>query len=359
MLYAHSQDLLKGGGGWTEIPILGALDQMFRPGWWGVRIFFALSGYLIGREVINIASKGSAREGCLFLARRWIRTVPTFWIILAATAFASGTSLRSWEYLSNALFLNTAILTQSESSIVEVGWSLVIEEWSYAGLGLITLLFCLLKKKRSTREVCTLLGTLAMFAIALSVHLRISQAAHDSLTFDQLKKTASLQLDSLAYGVLIACISIGLPTLWEHLIKRAWAIRLTACIGMCAIGLWLRHEFQLNLEPPTAWDFQILGGLIYPLSGILSCAFCLGLWTFEWTAPIVTHLARPAQVLARISYSVYLTHLPIRSLPMFRQTPESGSLALWLAYAMVSICFGYLCWWVTEKPFMIIRRRLH
>lgn len=359
VLYAHSQDLLKGSTGWTEHPLLAVLEQIFRPGWWGVRIFFALSGYLIGREVLAITTNGSIRDGWMFLARRWIRTVPTFWIVLAVTAVTGGTSWWSWEFMSNALFLNTAVLAKSENSIVPVGWSLVIEEWSYAALGLITLLLCLQQKQRSAQQACRFLGGIAVFAIAISISLRVSQAGYASFTFDQLKKTAILQLDSLAYGVLLACISAAAPTLWEQITRRAWLMRLAASIGMCLIGLWLRLEFQLDVADPTAWDFQVLGGLIYPLSGIVSCVFCLGLWTFEWTTPITKHLAKPARSLSKISYSVYLTHLPIKSLPLFRQTPETGSLFLWIAYVMTSICFGYLCWHITERPFMMLRRRLH
>lgn len=360
VLYAHSQDILKGSLGWSSNPWLSALDEVFRPGWWGVRIFFALSGYLIGREVLRILASGCGKQARLFLARRWLRTVPTFWIILIITVWANDFIFPINRVIGNALFLNTATPMGSDTSIVAVGWSLVIEEWSYAGLGALILAVSWSRWKPSTNQATSVLAGVALVAIAISVVMRLQISTIDNISFDLIKKTASLQLDSLSYGVLMACVQQRWPSSWDQLVRRGWLIGLIGWIGMTAVGGWMRMTFQLNMTTPTPQDWQVLGGFIYPLSGLLGCCFCLGLWLFRWPSK-VTPIEKGAKLLAKISYSVYLTHVPIRQIPVFHadKVTESGSLVLWCSYVAVSIGCGYLCWQLTERPFMALRRRLH
>jgi len=359
VLYAHSQDILKGSLGWASSPLLSALDEVFRPGWWGVRIFFALSGYLIGREVLRILTSGCLKQARLFLARRWLRTVPTFWIILLLTVWGNDFRFQVSHVISNALFLNTATAIGSDTSIVAVGWSLVIEEWSYAGLGALVLAVSWSRWKPSPNQATSLLAGVALIAIAASVAMRLQISSIDNISFDLIKKTASLQLDSLSYGVLLACIQQHWPSAWTQLTQRGWLIGLIGWGGMTIIGAWMRTTFQLNVATPTTLDWQLLGGVIYPLSGLLCCCFCLGLWLFRWPGGI-TPIEQGAKLLAKISYSVYLTHVPIRQIPVFREGnfSESGSLILWCSYLAVSIGCGYFCWQLTERPFMALRRRL-
>jgi peptidoglycan/LPS O-acetylase OafA/YrhL len=360
VLYAHSQDILKGSLGWTTNPWLSAFDEVFRPGWWGVRIFFALSGYLIGREVLRILATGSMNQARLFLARRWLRTVPTFWIILLITVWANGFSFLPDDVISNALFLNTASIAGSDTSIIAVGWSLVIEEWSYAGLGVLVLAVSWSRWKPSENQATSLLGGIALVAVAASVVMRVQVGSIDNIGFDIIKKTASLQLDSLSYGVILACIQQRWPSGWNQLIQRGWLVGSLGWIGMTAVGAWLRTTFQLNVASPTTLDWQFLGGAIYPLSGLLCCCFCLGLWSFRWPNGI-TPIEQAAKLLARISYSVYLTHIPVRQFPAFQaeRVGESGSAILWCSYVVTSIGIGYLCWQITERPFIALRRKLH
>lgn len=336
------------------------LDDVFRPGWWGVRIFFALSGYLIGREVLRLLSNGGKKEAQLFLVRRWLRTIPTFWIVLLVTAWSNGIPLISGRVLSNALFLNTAGLGGSNSSIVAVGWSLVIEEWSYAGLGTLVVAASWLRWRPSSNQAASVLAAVALVAIGASIMMRMGISDMQNISFDIIKKTASLQLDSLSYGVLLACLERRWPSVWNRITEHGWLIGLLGWVGMTAVGAWMRMVFQLNTTSPSTSDWLVLGGVIYPISGILCCCFCIGLWSFNW--PSGTGIPeRAAKMLAKISYSVYLTHVPVKEMTAFQVGSSSGpsSILLWCCYLIASIGFGYLCWQVTERPFMALRRRLH
>ena len=67
----------------SDAPTFGWAGEI---GWAGVDLFFALSGYLIGNQIL--AAVGSTRGLGLgrFYARRLLRTLPNFWVVLALYA---------------------------------------------------------------------------------------------------------------------------------------------------------------------------------------------------------------------------------------------------------------------------------
>src|SRR6266571_1574921 len=73
-------------------PTFGFLGEI---GWSGVDLFFALSGYLIGNQILSAirAGQGDGAERfslLRFYARRLLRTLPNFYVVLALYAFWPG-----------------------------------------------------------------------------------------------------------------------------------------------------------------------------------------------------------------------------------------------------------------------------
>ena len=52
-------------------------------GWTGVDLFFVLSGYLIGNQVLSAFAKGQDFSLKLFYIRRFLRTLPNYYFVLA------------------------------------------------------------------------------------------------------------------------------------------------------------------------------------------------------------------------------------------------------------------------------------
>ena len=52
-------------------------------GWTGVDLFFVLSGYLIGNQVLSAIAKGQEFSLRLFYIRRFLRTLPNYYFVLA------------------------------------------------------------------------------------------------------------------------------------------------------------------------------------------------------------------------------------------------------------------------------------
>ena len=55
-----------------------------RIGWTGVDLFFVLSGYLIANQLLGGMARGDVPSLPRFYARRALRTLPVFWLVLAA-----------------------------------------------------------------------------------------------------------------------------------------------------------------------------------------------------------------------------------------------------------------------------------
>src|SRR6185437_13335940 len=52
-------------------------------GWAGVDLFFVMSGYLIGNQILRPIARGEPFSLKLFYIRRFLRTLPNYYLILA------------------------------------------------------------------------------------------------------------------------------------------------------------------------------------------------------------------------------------------------------------------------------------
>ncbi|WP_411869936.1 acyltransferase family protein [Vulcanococcus limneticus] len=350
VLLAHGAELL-------PEPLRSFVTTSFlRPGWWGVRIFFALSGFLIGRQILRILEARCRLDVARFLARRWLRTVPTFWLLIGIAVLLLPNQWSAATALKNAFFLQS--MTSLEPSIFEVGWSLVIEEWSYLALGLLALLSTLIPaidKRLSWNWILTGAMTLVILAsIASRLHaLDFLQTGR----WESMKKLMALQFDSLAYGVILACILAALPGLQTPIKRFGWPISLTSLALMSWLGGAISAQFRSATEP-TSWDWSWLAAAAYPMAGLLSCLLLVGLWNLSYLH-LWQPFRQPVRVLAKTSYSLYLIHLPILKVPFLAPmfAISSGGLGFGL-YLIASIAMGHICWLLLETPFIRMRSAL-
>jgi peptidoglycan/LPS O-acetylase OafA/YrhL len=114
--------------------LVGVLGIFGHGGFYGVELFFVLSGFLIGKILIRQGlALGRAANVAVFYVRRWFRTLPLFFLFLGINVWLElqfrqhrvGFS----EILSHGFFLRN--LTGFHMSFFPEWWSLAIEEWFY------------------------------------------------------------------------------------------------------------------------------------------------------------------------------------------------------------------------------------
>jgi peptidoglycan/LPS O-acetylase OafA/YrhL len=355
VVYSHGQSLLSQSPTWTVLSATLGLAAFFKPGWWGVRIFFALSGFLIGRQVIGVLQQGSLGGGLHFVLRRWLRTVPTYWIVLAVLCSWRGIPWFSPRAVQNALFLQTSSIHSDVLGVLDVAWSLALEEWFYALMAMVVVLSAFAQRRPSQDQAARMVLVLALVIVCFSITMRLLVSGQDWLNWIHFRNMPILQLDSFSWGVAMASLEILRPRAFKALTTRPGLMAALTCFGMGGVGMWLKASFEIDSQP-SGWELALFGGLGFPLANGLSCCFLAWLWPFRWSS-LPAWMAHGLRVLAATSYSLYLVHLGVA---YWVTTLGSGldGLAAFGIYAWLSILLGWICWHGLERPLFPLRRRL-
>src|SRR5579872_1853864 len=189
----------------------------------GVELFFVLSGFLIGGLLFEIARREpSARSWLIFMTRRWLRTLPLYYIWLVILLLVLPAPPRpAFHLLQYATMLQNFVWPMPDSHWFNESWSLAIEEWFY-------LLF-------SAVLIATVAATRWRHApwIAIILFIAGPAIARALLPFpdnfeQQIYHVAILRLDAIAYGVALA----GLYAAGSRLFRYPW---LTLPLGMAMV----------------------------------------------------------------------------------------------------------------------------
>ena len=316
-------------------------------GFFGVELFFVLSGFLIGRLLIRIAEdKPTLRAWRVFMVRRWMRTLPIYllWIGILAIVWPP----RFWEpghwALSWLLVLRYATLTQNlawpmPDGWFGVSWSLTVEEWFY--LAFSSALF----------GAVVLLGRRAGFWAACALFLTIPAALRwfvpDSVDFGEvLSKVAVLRLDAIAFGVVVAWAAERGGPPFRHP-RAALAVGLVLIIGLWS-G-WLDRHLPFDAHVRRTFVFDL---------GSAGFALCL---------PAAAALRRlppvPAAVFLAIStqsYAIYIVHLSVLEFASYYR--DLWGAPAWVAAAVSLALIWALSsasWRWIEAPILARRPRQH
>jgi peptidoglycan/LPS O-acetylase OafA/YrhL len=352
VVWAHGRGLM---------PKDTALDQPWlAPAHWGIELFFALSGYLILGQLAELTATGSWRSLRVFCLKRFLRTIPVYWILLAILSLSLPWNLRFTVWLSESFFQRTfPIFSGGSSSLLVVNWSLAIEEMSYAILAAFAFALLLYKPVLTSRRISTraILAGLMLALIVTGVASRFIAARH-GFTLEQLKFSSVLHIDALAYG--------GLARLWadwQHSRQAKLGIlpwEFTACLlpltGL--LGFLVRSAYLL--EDRTAVDLNLHSSVAYFLSRILAAYLVMTMAALP--ALRLTHSRTWAVLIgstSAASYSTYLLHQVLVLNWVNRLNPPSGmEWLIFIFYLMGSMVVGYLSFQLLEKPWIRLRRKL-
>lgn len=277
----------------------------------GVELFFVLSGFLVGGLLIDAIGKarpGDPRWIGPFWLRRWLRTLPSYYLILAAN-FALALALGSgWPADWPLYLVFSQNLAWAHPAFFGEAWSLAVEEWFYLLAPLLA--FAALPFIRNARA-----ATWALVAVLLAgLAVRIAVVLASDPAWDAgVRKVVVLRLDAIAYGVLMV-----------HLFRSDPRVRINtgrlAIVGIIvsamAAALYFRADIDSDLLART---------LMFSLCS-LGCALLLP-WAAQWQAPSWPRAFKSVWTrLALWSYAIYLVHMLVLR-PMLAWLPERASIA--------------------------------
>jgi peptidoglycan/LPS O-acetylase OafA/YrhL len=307
-------------------------------GGFGVDAFFVLSGFLITAILLrDQASGGRVRFGA-FYRRRALRLLPALLVFICLYLYYSWiTGLpdarEPWWVLSIIFYYsNTSLRHVPLPPSVSHLWSLAVEEQFYLIWPLCLSLFLALRR-RLTPTICGLVGTIAVIAIH-----RAYMWNHGTP-----RNVLYTRLDTRGDALLVGCL---LAQLWvrNKLPKRG--VQLAGWVAL-ALYLYLVHVGARN-------PFLYRGG--YTLIAVAVGVILLAVLETEWVVNRVLR-ARPLRALGRVSYGLYIWHLPI-----FYAVQRYGH--TWRPPVQMIIALGlsalatYGSWVLVERPFLRWKDRL-
>ena len=289
VLFHHLQDSLFA----ASVPLLQAITLYAQP-WWGVDLFFAISGFVIARSLIPALQGCSTRQEYWqqtrnFWLRRAFRLLPSAWLWLALMLLACiflnrsgafGTlhanlqaTLAGVAQYANFRFADSFYHYEYGTSFVY--WSLSLEEQFY-------LLFPLLILLCRKHLVWALLALVAVQLFTLRTPILMV-----------------VRTDALALGVLLAMWSSQPSYLrWEPtFLRRPWA-------GLSAlIGVSLALNFMAT-DRLTFTSYRI---------GVIALLCALLVWIASYNRDYLMPRGLFKNLMTWVgsrSYGIYLIHIP-------------------------------------------------
>ena len=327
-------------------------------GWAGVDLFFVLSGYLIGSQLLRPLRAGKPLQLIAFFRRRAFRILPAYLVVLVLyllwPTWREGNGLSpTAEFLTFTLNL---LIHYPADSTFSHAWSLCVEEHFYL---LLPWLVLLLSRRPSPRKTLVALVAVLLSGIAVRTWILFhllqpngSSSDFGSLYIEHIYYPTYTRLDGLLAGVAIALLQTFRPLWWAWLARFAGLIPPLG-LALTALALFLfRHRFESVHGEAAASTILGFPLLALGLGLLVTAAAMHGTWISSLRLP-------GTQTLATIAFSVYLTHkevahLLIHFLPDFVDTfPGLVSLLLFPLCFLVGLAFYH----AVELPFLRLRDR--
>ena len=323
--------------------------RVHRWGWIGVDLFFVLSGYLIGGQLLAPLAQDRHPSLRRFFARRALRIMPAYFVILAIYIF-----LPSWReypdmYPSWKFLLSLQNIGLHGGTAFSHAWSLAVEDQFYLALP-----FILLFVNRWPRTALIIPYVIFFGGILLRTYLAYQHPAQDSgVAFRDYQAwiyyPTWTRLDPLVFGVVLAAIEKFRPRWWKRLMDFALWLWLPA-LGLIVFALWLGEGEYLEFST-AIWQFPLLA---FGFAALLVCA--------QSDRLPLRHVRIPGVALiASIAYSAYLVQkLVIHAVGEFCRAHDVD-LASAPALIGVEICVylaATILFFTIERPFLQLRHRI-
>ncbi len=321
--------------------------RLFPGGYFGVDIFFVLSGFLISSLLLQEWSRRNSISLKDFYVRRALRLGPALGVYLLALGayaflFLTRTSahevyigiLWTLSYVSNWVM---ALKPNQPLSILAITWSLAVEEQFYLIWPL--LLTGLLTAKLQRRSI--LIG-LALGVVFVAVYRALLW--HAGASPRRLYYGTDTHGDGLLLGCLIGCLVSWGRIPQSRMIRRT--IKFLALISFLFIAYLVATT---SSHEPKLYS----GG--FSLASLAIATMLLAL--LEFPAALATRILRFRLLvwIGRVSYGLYLWHWPVRGLVFGKSVQPS--IKQIVGGVILSFTVTALSFYIVEQPFLRWKKR--
>ena len=311
-------------------------------GFWGVELFFALSGFLIGNILWRSFSQTESWSFAYlfnFWKRRWWRTLPNYYLFLIVSlvfSYLVYASIPEVNEFVHYLYFGQNLFTPN-GTFFGVSWSLCIEEWFYLSFPLLLFILSFFKMKK---VMCYGI-TLSVYIIgALSMRYYFGGLYEDVA----LRGITLARLDAIAYGVLAAFITSQIqPGKFAALIAFGIGVLLISSPGIIAVLKNVTYH-EMNYNPVYLATVPLGASFMIPFMN-----------TLKKPKRLFRFMAKPIYNFSLWSYSIYLSHIPFLYLGYYLlddyRTSFVGNLLSKFFGLILTVFFSALIFKYFETPF--------
>ena len=229
--------------------------HVHRFGWIGVDLFFVLSGYLIGGQLLAPLAHQEPIKLGRFFARRALRILPAYLVILAIYFL-----LPSWREYPEMFplwkfFLSVQNIGLRGGTAFSHAWSLSVEDQFY-----LILPFALLLLTRWRAGAIILPIAIVVAGFALRAFLALHFLTESGVSFRGYQTwiyyVTWTRLDPLVFGVALGAIEKFRLQWWQRLMNLApWL--LPAAFALIVSAFWIEDPEVINVTS-CIWQFPLI-----------------------------------------------------------------------------------------------------
>ena len=312
-------------------------------GWMGVDLFFVLSGFLIGGQLLRLISQKREINFIEFYTNRAFRILPAYLVVMSIYFLVpftrEGSGLQPlWQFLSFSvnLFIDT-----SHSNTFSHVWSLCIEEYFYLVFPIVVLL---LRNRSSTTKIVMIALVIIGFGMYIRGDIWLNDLGWGQSYIEKIYYPTYTRLDGLLAGVLLATLKVFRPNLWSVAMNHANKVLLLGCLGL-ALAIWI---------------FSVRFGFMATVIGfpILSLSLALIVASASSANAMIGKFKVPgASIVATLAYSLYLTHKSVFHLinTNFGTLLSTNGYLAFFVYGVAAFLVAVVLYVTVERPFIKLR----
>jgi len=339
----------------SNFDLVSGQPWLIANGWMGVDLFFALSGFLIARQLLAPWTRGQAPNYPHFFARRLLRTLPAYLVVVGLYFLFPVLQERDhilplWRYLTFSLNLGAS----PGGATFSHAWSLCVEEQFYLILPVVVALLAI---RPTPGRIVGALALVAVLGMALRGWLWLDAVAARPFDIGSVPRDGRYmaliyyptwaRLDDLLAGIGLAMIQVFRPRWWAALTGRG---NLMLALGVAGIAA------AMGVFPDS------IGGFFAAVFGYPLLALSMAMLVIAGAAPgsLIGRYAAPgAGALAAGAYSLYLSHKAAYHLVILwsQAWPQPAKGFALIAALAAALAIGAGLYWLVERPFLKLRDR--
>jgi peptidoglycan/LPS O-acetylase OafA/YrhL len=326
-------------------------------GAYGVEAFFVLSGFLVGWPFLAYALGGERPDFARYGRARVLRIYPAWMIaVLIVVVVSDRVMLARPLDLVRVLTLTHDYFPPLVRAVISPGWTLVIETSFYLLVPILAVASRpLLARMTPSLRPMALGGSLLFLALADARFEHWWQVENHPAGDDMrpLSYLLPMYFDRFALGMVAAIVVQQLMRRGVRSLRWSWPLPIAAAIALMYLAL------DTDMAT-TGWWAKHYG----PFMMATGIALLLASVTLDMGTPVARVLgSRPLYHLGRLSYGIYLWHLPLLHAGLRAGVFPRDHDTWWLVLAALLACScacAELSYRVIEAPALrLVDRRRH